>query len=146
MAVRSRACWNESPPQPLLPRLEEQRVLTPNFIFESAPETPGSTKTAPNSSMASSVALPQGYTLAQSSQGLAGLMAPIEELKPRGKGHYLCPDGLSCTKGGVQADGTLVVFERNPAFRLAVPFRTAVFVRPSARRVILKAQEGGNWR
>ena len=55
-------------------------------------------------------------------------MAPIEELKPRGKGQYLCPEGLSCTKGGVQADGTLLVFERNSAFRLAVPFRIAVFV------------------
>ena len=55
-------------------------------------------------------------------------MAPIEELKPRGKGQYICPEGLSCTKGGVQADGTLVVFERNSAFRLAVPFRIAVFV------------------
>lgn len=55
-------------------------------------------------------------------------MAPTEELKPRGKGQYLCPEGLACTKGGVQADGTLVVFERNSAFRLAVPFRNAVFV------------------
>ena len=80
----------------------------------------------PNSSMASSVASPQGHTPAQSSQGSAGLMAPIEELKPRGKGQYLCPEGLSCTKGGVQADGTLLVFERNSAYRLAVPFRIAV--------------------
>ena len=126
--MRSRTCWNESPAQPVLPRLEEQRVLTPNLIFESTPENPGGTEMAPNSSMASTMASPQGHTPAQSSRGSAGLIAPIEELKPRGKGQYLCPEGLSCTKGGVQADGTLVVFERNSAFRLALPFRLAVFV------------------
>ena len=104
-------------------------MLTPSLNVENTPDTPSGTEMAPSSSMASSVASPQGHTPAQSSQGSVGLMAPIEELKPRGKGQYLCPEGLSCTKGGVQADGTLVVFERNSAFRLAVPFRIAVFVR-----------------
>ena len=128
VATRSRTCWNQSPPQPVLPRLEERRLSTPNLIVESTSGTPGGTEMTPNSSMASSVVSPQGHTLVQSSQGSAGVLAPIEELKPRGKGQYLCPEGLSCTKGGVQADGTLVVFERNSAFRLAVPFRVAVFV------------------
>lgn len=35
----------------------------------------------------------------------------------RGSGHHTCPQGLSCTKGGVNAEGALVVFERNSAFR-----------------------------
>ena len=38
-------------------------------------------------------------------------------LTSRGSGHHTCPQGLSCTKGGVNAEGALVVFERNSAFR-----------------------------
>lgn len=35
----------------------------------------------------------------------------------RGSGHHTCPQGLSCTKGGVNAEGALIIFERNSAFR-----------------------------
>ena len=38
-------------------------------------------------------------------------------LTSRGKGKYTCPYGRSCTKGGVQRDGTPVIFERNSAYR-----------------------------
>ncbi|KAK3342138.1 hypothetical protein B0T25DRAFT_560062 [Lasiosphaeria hispida] len=38
-------------------------------------------------------------------------------LKKRGKGSYTCPQGLGCTKGGVAADGSLAVFQRNSEFR-----------------------------
>ena len=38
-------------------------------------------------------------------------------LATRGKGEYTCPRGASCTKGGVSQNGSLVVFERNSAFR-----------------------------
>jgi hypothetical protein len=41
----------------------------------------------------------------------------IEQLKVRGKGHYTCPHGTACDKGGVQPDGELTVYERNSAFR-----------------------------
>ena len=39
------------------------------------------------------------------------------DFKSRGSGHHTCPQGLSCTKGGVDARGVLVIFERNSAFR-----------------------------
>jgi hypothetical protein len=39
------------------------------------------------------------------------------QLSVRGKGKHICPHGRACTKGGVQADGTPVVFERNSLFR-----------------------------
>jgi len=41
----------------------------------------------------------------------------IEQLKSRGKGHYTCPRGTACDKGGVQINGQLTVYERNSAFR-----------------------------
>ncbi|KAI8625003.1 hypothetical protein F5Y19DRAFT_451951 [Xylariaceae sp. FL1651] len=43
--------------------------------------------------------------------------APQESLSRRGKGSYTCPYGVQCTKGGVADDGTLVILERNSAFR-----------------------------
>ena len=47
--------------------------------------------------------------------------APVQSgettLSVRGKGHHVCPHGASCTKGGLAADGRLVIFERNSAFR-----------------------------
>ncbi|EXJ92218.1 hypothetical protein A1O3_00768 [Capronia epimyces CBS 606.96] len=36
---------------------------------------------------------------------------------PRGKGEHVCPLGTRCSKGGVSADGTLIRFERNSAFK-----------------------------
>ncbi|KAE9378262.1 hypothetical protein N431DRAFT_435425 [Stipitochalara longipes BDJ] len=42
---------------------------------------------------------------------------PLASLSSRGKGHHICPQGGSCTKGGVGRDGELVVFERNSAFK-----------------------------
>ncbi|KAL8729383.1 MAG: hypothetical protein Q9166_004776 [cf. Caloplaca sp. 2 TL-2023] len=39
------------------------------------------------------------------------------QVRQRGKGTHYCELGHACTKGGVNADGTLVNFERNSAFR-----------------------------
>ena len=129
MAVRSRVCWNESPPQPNLPRLEEENPLTPDLVFGNSSRIPGSPAEPSSSDMASFSGSRQAQTPAQWAQVSMSPVPPIEELKPRGKGQYICPEGLSCTKGGVQADGTQVIFQRNSAFRSALPFRTAHIVR-----------------
>jgi hypothetical protein len=39
------------------------------------------------------------------------------ELSDRGKGSYTCKMGRNCDKGGVNPDGSLVVFERNSDYR-----------------------------
>jgi hypothetical protein len=38
-------------------------------------------------------------------------------LGQRGTGRHVCPYGRSCTKGGVETDGSMKVFGRNSAFR-----------------------------
>lgn len=38
-------------------------------------------------------------------------------LLSRGKGKHTCPHGRACNKGGIADDGSLLVFERNSAFR-----------------------------
>lgn len=40
----------------------------------------------------------------------------MDALKTRGKGDHYCPKGHQCTKGGVDKDGNLVLFDRNSAF------------------------------
>ncbi|KAL7924810.1 hypothetical protein ACQKWADRAFT_258307 [Trichoderma austrokoningii] len=47
-----------------------------------------------------------------------GLFAGInlKALKQRGKGKYYCPRGLRCDKGGVDKNGSLILFDRNSAF------------------------------
>lgn len=40
----------------------------------------------------------------------------MEALKSRGKGNHTCPKGKKCTKGGIDKDGELIVFDRNSAF------------------------------
>src|SRR5450755_4210257 len=45
----------------------------------------------------------------------------LEQLRSRGKGHYTCPRGHDCKKGGVQSNGELTIFERNSTFRFACP-------------------------
>lgn len=41
----------------------------------------------------------------------------MNSLKSRGKGIYKCKYGLECTKGGVDRNGRIVIFERNCMFR-----------------------------
>jgi hypothetical protein len=41
----------------------------------------------------------------------------LREKNSRGKGRHYCPYRLECTKGGVSADKSLVLFERNSAFK-----------------------------
>lgn len=55
-----------------------------------------------------------------SSSSLAEAGDMPRELARRGKGHYNCPHMLECTKGGVSPDGTLIIFERNSAFRFVL--------------------------
>jgi hypothetical protein len=40
----------------------------------------------------------------------------MEALKSRGKGSHTCPKGKNCTKGGIDKNGELIVFDRNSAF------------------------------
>jgi hypothetical protein len=40
----------------------------------------------------------------------------MEALKSRGKGNHVCPKGPQCTKGGVDKDGSMIVFDRNSSF------------------------------
>lgn len=37
-------------------------------------------------------------------------------LKQRGKGNYSCPKGKWCTRGGVDKEGNVIIFDRNSAF------------------------------
>lgn len=41
----------------------------------------------------------------------------LQEINHRGKGVHYCPCGPACKKGGVAADGSVVLFERNSAFK-----------------------------
>lgn len=50
----------------------------------------------------------------------------MNSLEARGKGQYTCSEGRNCTKGGVQANGEMVVFERNSAFRYVPPIQAVV--------------------
>lgn len=43
----------------------------------------------------------------------------MEALGIRGKGSHYCPLGHRCSKGGVDKDGTLVLFDRNSSFAYA---------------------------
>lgn len=43
--------------------------------------------------------------------------ATTTNLQARGKGKHVCSYGTNCDRGGVNEDGTVVVFERNSAFR-----------------------------
>jgi hypothetical protein len=54
---------------------------------------------------------PESSPLSAEAGGMQG------ELSRRGKGHHTCPHMLQCAQGGVRADGSLVVFERNSAYR-----------------------------
>lgn len=47
-------------------------------------------------------------------------------ISTRGTGKYSCPLGTRCTKGGVKADGSMVIFVRNSGFRCVwPPFNTS---------------------
>lgn len=41
----------------------------------------------------------------------------LKDMSYRGKGSHYCPHGSACMKGGVLADESLVLFERNSAFK-----------------------------
>lgn len=40
----------------------------------------------------------------------------MEALRQRGKGNYSCPKAFHCTKGGVDKEGNLIIFDRNSSF------------------------------
>lgn len=47
-------------------------------------------------------------------------LAPLQNIRTRGKGVYTCPKGLNCDKGGVNDNGEMIVFKQNSAFRSVV--------------------------
>ncbi|RDA91239.1 hypothetical protein CP533_0664 [Ophiocordyceps camponoti-saundersi (nom. inval.)] len=40
----------------------------------------------------------------------------MDALRTRGKGNYSCPKAFNCTKGGVDKEGHLIIFDRNSSF------------------------------
>jgi hypothetical protein len=48
----------------------------------------------------------------------------LREKNSRGKGRHYCPYRLECTKGGLSADKSLVLFERNSAFKYVIHAKT----------------------
>ena len=56
-----------------------------------------------------------GMALEQSSTSMG--LVDANHLGQRGKGRHTCPHAFRCTKGGLNADGTMVIFERNSTFR-----------------------------
>ncbi|KAK7905479.1 hypothetical protein LTR67_000201 [Exophiala xenobiotica] len=57
-------------------------------------------------------------TYAPTYAGRPATHSDSKNLSSRGKGKHVCHYGHNCDKGGVQPDGSLVVFERNSAFSI----------------------------
>jgi hypothetical protein len=128
-ASKSRASWNLSPPPLSLPRIQlaslaeaegspaQDGVGDPSFAPLASAEPRlyqvASAESTVSSESRSSTSFP----------ALSGQSTPMNSLAVRGKGQYTCPEGRNCTKGGVQANGEVVVFERNSAFRYVPPYR-----------------------
>jgi hypothetical protein len=49
-------------------------------------------------------------------QNDASEVPSLDRLKSRGKGNYICPQGMNCKKGGAE-NGTMKIFTRNSDFR-----------------------------
>ncbi|KAK3342136.1 hypothetical protein B0T25DRAFT_359878 [Lasiosphaeria hispida] len=56
----------------------------------------------------------EGNGPGQTQEAITGL---IDSLSARGKGRHTCPYGSGCKKGGLEADGSIRLFERNSAFK-----------------------------
>jgi hypothetical protein len=89
---------------------------------ESSDDVP-STQPPASAALQESRAMPFGSITEQASSSPSDLVevaqSPVDmgPLSIRGKGSYTCDYGTECKKGGVQATGELVIFERNCAFR-----------------------------
>ena len=109
---------------------------SPSAVIRAAPGSPGADSSAPRTDAESNSPAAHSQQRSPFSQiPLAGFQTPSgdkpnsqqsssdhprtlsTDLTSRGSGHHTCPQGLSCTKGGINAEGALVVFERNSAFR-----------------------------
>jgi hypothetical protein len=83
-------------------------------LYDAAPEGSASGSYNQGSSMAWPI--DSNVSPSNTEEPIAGLPS-IEQLRARGKGHYTCPRGTACDKGGVQLNGQLTVYERNSAIR-----------------------------
>jgi hypothetical protein len=79
------------------------------------PATPAGSYFTPGSRPLHQGAMPDTY--APTYAGRPATHSDSKNLSSRGKGKHVCHYGHNCDKGGVQPDGSLVVFERNSAFR-----------------------------
>ena len=130
-ALRSRSSWALSP----------ARLPWTNPPFPTAPEEEGSSSeesegvslrllpssgtrpdpyrvTSPGSEASSGSPSSPSFVSLPSDQSMQ-----MDPLSARGKGQYTCPEGRRCTKGGLQPNGTMIVFERNSAFRYVMRLR-----------------------
>ena len=91
---------------------------TPRINAEVERPAAHSRRRSPSSATPWPLLHPPSGERSNSQQSSSDLEHPqSSDFKSRGSGHHTCPQGLSCTKGGVNAEGVLLVFERNSAFR-----------------------------
>ena len=91
---------------------------TPRIDAEIERPTTHEQRRSPTSQTLSPLHQPPSGERSNSQQSSSNLAHPqSSDFKSRGSGHHTCPQGFSCTKGGVNAEGALIVFERNSAFR-----------------------------
>ncbi|KAK5199639.1 hypothetical protein LTR92_000180 [Exophiala xenobiotica] len=83
--------------------------------LHSQPATPAGSYFTTDSRPLHQGAMPDTY--APTYAGRPAIHSDSKTLSSRGKGKHVCHYGHNCDKGGVQPDGSLVVFERNSAFR-----------------------------
>jgi hypothetical protein len=128
-ASKSRASWDLSPPRLPLARIqlasltEAEGLPAQEGVGDSSSPALASTgprlyKVASGESTVSS-----GSRSSTSFPAFSGQPPQMNSLAVRGKGQYTCPEGPNCTKGGLQANGEIVVFERNSAFRYVILHR-----------------------
>jgi hypothetical protein len=98
--------------EPFIPTMTTE--ATDYGMYDTAPEGSASASYDHSSSDAW---LDESNMLPNNAEEPIAELPSIEQLRARGKGHYTCPRGSECDKGGVQPNGQLTVYERNSAFR-----------------------------
>lgn len=83
--------------------------------LHAQPATPAGSYFTPGYQPLNQGAMPDIY--APTYAGRPATQSDSKTLLSRGKGKHICHFGHNCDKGGVRDDGSLVVFERNSAFR-----------------------------
>ena len=104
LSARLESVWADRP----LPKREWRLPLHPQPTFR-VPDT---------ADMLPELADPASCSVTHPLQGMAVEQSSDQaHLLARGKGKHTCPHGAACDKGGCDDDGSLVIFERNSAFR-----------------------------